>query len=199
VTVDGSTPEFMLPLVGFKSRKAAQISAYFALRSIAPHRGMIEKLKLIKLIYFCEREFLKQHHFPILYDEFYSLPHGPICSATLNGIDGLIHEKIWGEFVARNGNVVVAMKKFNRDDLDEISAAELRILKFIWSRFGNMTASQLRNYSHEHCSEYTEIADGRIPISYREVMEAVGAGEAQADIVDDEIRDIRRAESALMG
>ena len=31
-----------------------------------------------------------------------SLPHGPICSSTLYGIDGAIHEEIWSDFIARN-------------------------------------------------------------------------------------------------
>ena len=62
-------------------------SAYFALKS----GGVIEKLKLIKLIIFRER-FLSEYHHPMLFDELYSLPHGPICSSTLNGIDGIIHD-----------------------------------------------------------------------------------------------------------
>jgi uncharacterized phage-associated protein len=197
----GSIPNFLVPLVGFKSRKAAQIAAFFALKSTVPNRGTIEKLKLIKLIYFSERESLGLHHLPMLFDEFYSLPHGPICSATLNGIDGKLDESdenIWGEFIARNGNVVVAMKKFTRENLDAISNAEIKILKFIWHRFGNMTASQLRNYSHENCPEYTEVNDGRIPISYRQVMEALGFEKAGAALVDDKIRDIRLNESARL-
>jgi uncharacterized phage-associated protein len=188
----------MLPLVGFKSRKAAQIAAFFALKSTIPNHGTIEKLKLIKLIYFSEREFLRAYHLPMLFDEFYSLPHGPICSATLNGLDGKLDdgdESVWGEFIARNGNVVVAMKRFTRESLDAIGTAEMKMLKFIWHRFGDMTASQLRNYSHENCPEYTEITKGRIPISYREVMEALGVEKAEADLIDDNIRDIRRKES----
>jgi uncharacterized phage-associated protein len=195
---EGYLPNFMLPLVGFKSRKAAQIVTFFALKSVTPNRGTIEKLKLIKLIYFSERESLKQHRLPMLFDEFYSLPHGPICSATLNGIDGKLDagdEGIWGEYIARNGNVVVAMKRFARDSLDAIHHKEVRILNYIWHRFGGMTASQLRNYSHENCSEYTEITEGRIPISYREVMVALGFTGAEADTVDDNVRNIRRKES----
>jgi uncharacterized phage-associated protein len=188
----------MMPLVGFKSRKAAQMAAFFALKSLVPNRGTIEKLKLIKLIYFSEREFLRQHRLPMLFDEFYSLPHGPICSATLNGIDGKLDasdEGVWGEYIARNGNVVVVMKKFARDNLDAILHKEMRMLNYIWHRFGDMTSSQLRNYSHEHCPEYTEITEGRIPISYREVMVALGFTKVDADAVDDEVRNIRRKES----
>jgi uncharacterized phage-associated protein len=77
---------YYAPLVGFESRKAAQISAYFADKE----GGSIEKLKLIKLIYLAEREFVKRHGLPMLYDEFFSLKDGPVCSSTLNGINGSI-------------------------------------------------------------------------------------------------------------
>jgi hypothetical protein len=96
------------------------------------------------------------------------------------------------------GNEIVALKKFTREDFDEISDAEMDILERTWGEFGHMTASQLRNYSHHHCPEYTETA-GRIPISCRDVLEALGASDAEAELVDREISEFRREESALIG
>jgi uncharacterized phage-associated protein len=189
---DQNIPTFMQPLIGFRSRKAAQICAYFALKS----DGLIEKLKLIKLVYLSERKMLAETHHPMLFDELFSLPHGPICSSTLNGIDGEIHSEVWDDFVAHNGNIVVAMKKFARPAFDEISEAEIETLDAIWKEFGRMTASQIRNWTHENCREYTETT-GRIPIAYRDVLLAVGESEAEADAVDREIGEFRRAESAL--
>ncbi|TSE11661.1 DUF4065 domain-containing protein [Mesorhizobium intechi] len=185
-------PPYAIPVAGFKSRKAAQVSAFFALKE----DGIIDKLKLIKLIYFSERKFLSENHIPILWDEFYSLFNGPICSGTLNGINGVIHVDIWSEFVARNGNQVVALKKFGRSDFDEISNAEWAAIEYIWKELGSKTTSQLRNYSHSHCPEYTQVPEGeRLPISYRDILEAFG--DQTADSVEREINSARRAESAL--
>jgi uncharacterized phage-associated protein len=189
---DPNFPNYLAPLVGFRSRKAAQLCALFALKS----QGVVEKLKLIKLIYFSERRVLAEHHRPMLFDELFSLPHGPICSSTLNGIDGAIHGHIWDDFVARNGNNIVAMKKFTRDDFDEVSDEELDAVEEVWRELGHMTASQLRNYSHNNCAEYTETT-GRVPIAYREVLEALGVPEAEAEIVERDIANVRREESAL--
>ena len=124
---DLSAPAWAAPLVGFRSRKAAQLCAFFAVKSA----GTIEKLKLIKLLYFAERKFLSEYHHPMLFDEYQSLPHGPICSSALNGIDGIIHEEIWDDYIARNGNVVVALKSFTRDELDEVSDAEISVINDI--------------------------------------------------------------------
>lgn len=186
-----TAPPWAAPLVGFKSRKAAQLVAYFAIKS----EGLIEKLKLIKLVYWTERRFIANNKHPMLYDELYSLPHGPICSSTLNGIDGVIHEEIWNDYVARNGNVVVSMRNFSRDDLDELSDAEIAVAAKTWQRFGGMTASQLRNYSHKHCPEYTEIENGRIPITYKELFDALGIDDSER--LEHEIQHVRRLDSLL--
>ena len=179
------------PIAGFRSRKAAQMCAYFAVEN----GGTIEKLKLIKLMYLGERAFLSKHHHPMLFDELYSLPHGPICSSTLHGVDGHIHEEIWSEYITRNGNLVVAIKSLERDDLDEISDAELEVISDTWGNLGHMTASQLRNYSHEQCPEYTETEKSRIPITYEQIFEALGE-EGASEIAKD-IEDMVKVEGRL--
>lgn len=190
---DDYTPSYAEPLAGYQSRKAAQLVSYFAVLS----GGIIEKLKLIKLIYLSERAFLKEYHFPMLFDELYSLRNGPICSSTLNGIDGVIHTSVWSDFITKNGNQIVSNRKVQRDDLDELSDAEIDIADAIWNEFKNKTSSQMRNYTHDNCPEYTEVESGRLPISYRDVLEALGDPNAEA--IDREIRDIRRAESLVAG
>ncbi len=193
---DNMVLSYTVPVAAFRSRKAAQMCAFFAAKA----GGAIEKLKLIKLIYFAERGSLREHGFPMLFDEFYSLPHGPICSSALNGINGVISaeiEPIWGEYIARNGNIVVPIRYFDISELDEFSQAEEDILSSIWDELGHMSASQLRNYSHANCPEYTEVERGRLPITYSEVMAALGATDCHE--IDDEIRGIRRAESILCG
>ena len=187
---DLSAPPWATPLIGFRSRKAAQLCAYFA----GKNAGTIEKLKLIKLLYFAERRFISENHHPMLFDEYYSLPHGPICSSALNGINGVIHEEIWDNYIARNGNIVVAIKTLTRDELDDVSDAELTVVDDIWREFGHMTASQLRNYSHENCPEYTK-TEGRIPISYKQILRAVG--EEDADILASDIEDMIDLDIAL--
>jgi hypothetical protein len=115
----------------------------------------------------------------------------------LNGIDGVIHCEVWDEFITRHGrDQVFPKRKFIRDDLDELSAADLAAAESVWGQFGHMSAWELRDYTHQNCPEYTETT-GRIPISYREVLEALGQNDAEAEAVEREIADVRRSESAL--
>ena len=167
-------PSYLEPLAGFKPAKAAQLCAYLSLKS----RGCIEKLKLIKLIYFCERAFLSKYSETILWDELYSLPHGPICSATLNCIDGVIALDVCRNYISKNGNLIYPTRVFTKDDLDELSEAEFEVADAVWHQLGRKSASQLRNHSHAVCPEYTEVDRGRVPISYEAVLEAVGRQDA---------------------
>lgn len=186
-----SAPGYAEPVVGFRSLKAAQLCAWFAVRA----GGYIEKLKLIKLIYLSEREHLVAFEDSMLLDELYSLPHGPICSGALNGIDGVIHKEIWDNYIARNGNIVVALRNFSRQDLDDLSEVDVDMVEAVWKRFGHMTASQVRNWTHQNCPEYTELNTGRLPISYKDVLDA--AGSDNASIIEGDILSLRKAEKAF--
>ncbi len=180
-------------LLGYKSKKAAQISAFFAGKS---NTG-IDKLKLIKLLYLAERTFLSKYGHPMFYDEFYSLRQGPICSISLDGINGLIRKTEWSYYIQKAGNTIKATSVFAREDFDHISDAEHEVAKNIWEKFGGMTTSQVRNYTHRHCPEYTEVSAGRIPISYKEVFDALDM--PNAEMLSEEIEETRRLEAILSG
>ena len=182
--------EMRRKLVGFKSRKAAQIAAFFA--NIG--NGSIKKLKLAKLIYLAEREFLYKYKLPMLFDEFYSLPHGPVCSNALDGINGRLDKKEWDEFIRRHGVEISCRKPLNRSDADQISDAEYDVLNSVWSSFGWMNASEIRNYTHKNCPEYQELNSGRLPISYEDVFKALGFLD-EADSLANNIADLRRLDS----
>lgn len=182
----------MAPLAGFDSAKAAQVAAFFVARE--PH---IEKLKLIKLVYLAERRALSQYGRPMLYDEFYSLKDGPICSSTLNGINGELDASTWSSLIAldSNGRNVHPVREVGRDDLDEVSDAEMDVLESVWAEFKDFTSSQIRNWTHKHCPEYTEVEKGRVPISYADVLKALGDDYASA--IESDITAARRAASFL--
>ncbi|GBF27413.1 hypothetical protein MnTg02_02466 [bacterium MnTg02] len=183
----GTTP------VGFEEQKAAQISAFFA----AKNGGSIEKLKLIKLIYLSEREFVSQHGHPMLFDELYSLPHGPICSSALDGINQNLTNDVWKVNISKEQkNDIETKLTADTENFDHISKAEYAVLCSIWESFGFMTSNQLRNYTHKNCPEYTEVEKGkRMPISYRDLFEALDFDDPENS--EDRIMDTRRAHNVL--
>jgi uncharacterized phage-associated protein len=177
------------PIAGFQSEKAAQIAAFF----VSMAGGRIDKLKLAKLQYLAEREHLAVHALPMVYDELYSLPHGPICSSSLNGAEGKLGARDEWKSIASSGKQDIhGRPNVVRDDLDHVSDAEFDVLSKIWDRFGTMSASALRAYTHDpnNCPEYTEVEGARLAISYAEVLNALGY--QNADQLASDIEAFRR-------
>lgn len=154
---------------GYNVRKAAQVTAYFASKA----GGSVEVLKVAKLLYLADREFMSRYDFPILFDYLVSMPHGPVTSVTLNYINGLEADRHqWDEFVeARaSNNVGLVNQSFSVNDLDELSEAEVHVLDATWDQFGHMTSWQLRNYTHLNCPEWEDPHGSSNPIPYERVL-----------------------------
>src|ERR1700730_721904 len=153
-------------LLGFRSRKAAQVSAVFLARA----GGRMDKLKLIKLLYLTERESLAKRGRPIFYDEFYSLKDGPICSNALDCLNGQSDKDVWSAYVRKEGSKDMLLVA---ECDDEISRSDRDILQSVWEQFGWMNTNQVRQWTHLHCPEYTEVASGRLPIDYTQIARAL--------------------------
>lgn len=162
----------------FKMKKAAQMAAYFACRE----GGEINVLKLVKLIYLAERECMKQYGFPITYDKFVSMPHGPVNSITFNLINGAVPESDdWDSIISdRAGHMVKAQQKVERADLVDLSDAEFEILAGTWKEFGRFDGFELSDYTHKNCPEWKDPKGSSFPIDYGTLYEALGNSEPVA-------------------
>lgn len=158
---------------GFNARKAAQIAAFFALAN----GGKIGVLKLVKLIYLADREFMARYSFPMLWDRLVSMPHGPVNSITYSHIDGqagLVEE--WDELLTDRSNheIGLADAALSTESLDELSEVELEVLDGVWGQFGGMSGYDLRNYTHQHCPEWEDPNGSSTPIPYERVLKFLG-------------------------
>ena len=70
----------------FNERKAAQAAAYLLCKA----GGSLNVLKLVKLMYLAERESLRRYGETITGDALVSMRNGPVLSATLDHINGLV-------------------------------------------------------------------------------------------------------------
>jgi uncharacterized phage-associated protein len=186
----------MKSLMGYSVRKAAQVVAFFA----RCEGGAINVLKLSKLLYLADREYLSRFDRPILYDRFVSMDHGPVDSLTLDYINGAREDlEGWGSFVtARKGNLVaLADHRLAIADLDELSKAELEVLEGVWARFGGMTQYELRDFTHEHCPEWEDPQGSSAIIPYERVLRILGRDAETAERILDEIETDRALFDAM--
>ncbi len=81
---------------------------------------------------------------------------------TGNAFANLINgggDGIWAAYLTRNGNHVYPARAITRAELDEVSDAEFESVLSVRDEFSKMSASQLRNYTHKYCAEYTEVPE----------------------------------------
>ena len=175
--------ETKMTIPGYNIRKAAQVTAFFAIKQ----GGAIEVLKVAKLLYLADREFMSRYNFPILFDCFVSMPHGPVTSMTLNYINGMEEQRDhWEDFVVgRAGNKVgVSRQDMSVDELDELSDAEVHVLEATWDQFGHMSSWAVRNYTHANCPEWEDPHGSSNPIPYERVLKFLHK-ENSAEIADE--------------
>ena len=168
----------------FKERKSAQAAAYI----LAKHKGKMDYLKLIKLLYLADRASLVKKGKPITGAKMVSMPFGPVLSEILNLINlGRRYEedRPWLEYVSAPEGYAVRLVSADTE-YDQLSEHERSILDEIDAMFGKMNKWSLVDWTHE-LPEWQDPRGSSLPIDPADILRAEGRSE----------RDIQRiAESA---
>lgn len=181
----------------FKPRNSAQMAA--ALLAKAGDQNL-NVVKLTKLLYLVEREFMGRHGFSISGDRMVSMPKGPVLSETLNLTNGAVDSVDWEEWVEdREGHNVRLKKNFSREDLDSLSDAAIDSVDAVWEQFGHMTQWELVKYTHDHCAEWEDPGSSAFPIPAKRVFLAVGKSGDEADHLAREIQAQNAFEALFAG
>jgi uncharacterized phage-associated protein len=170
----------------YSDERAAQMAAYFLTKSA----GRMPHLKLMKLMYLADRESLRRYARPMSYDRLVSMPHGPVLSRTLNLISDDVSSDAWSAWIADAANYMVHLARNvgAREDFDELSDADLRVLDDVWQEFGHLDKWAIRDYTHQHCSEWQDPGDSSRPITFTDVFVALGASAEDAQAREAELR-----------
>jgi len=172
----------------YSPRRVAQIAAFFANKE----GGVIPVLKLIKLLYLADRESLGRYGEPITYDLPVSMDHGPTLSRSLNLIDGNVNgppAAQWDEWMnPRQGHDVSLKRQFAREDLDELSDADLEVIELVWRQFGHMDRWTISKWTHDNCAEWEDPKGSSIPIDEAKRLRAIGTAPERAAVLAGEIR-----------
>ena len=181
-------------LPGYDVDKAAQAVAFFALKA----GGSINVLKLTKLMYLAEREFMARHDEPMFYDRLVSMPDGPVPSVTLNLINGNAEHDAWSRFVsARVGYDVSVGDNITFERLDRLSRADKQVLEDLWDRFGSYDKYALRDFTHkkQNIPEWVDPQGSSNPIYHEDVFRYLHKEDSQA--LAEGVEEYRRVHSYL--
>lgn len=161
----------------FNTRKSAQVAAYFC----AKQEGTIPVLKLVKLIYLADRQFMSECGFPITNDKHVSMQHGPVNSITYDLIGGGLESDAWSDLISDRGegHVVSLKRPLTDDDDDELSEAEIEAMQTVWDQFGGMTKYGIRDWTHKHCPEWEDPHGSSYPIPLERTLRFLKVAEAE--------------------
>lgn len=179
----------------FSSARTAQVCAEFTRRA----GGTINVLKLVKLVYLCDRMSMKQYASPITYDRYASMDHGPVPSNTLNLINGRLIDPAWNKWMENREGYTVSVRRqgFVSKDLDELSVADLEIMDKVWDEFGDIAERDLSRYTHEHCTEWEDPGGSSTPIEEWEIFLALGWNRRDAESAHQQIQEQREIDRVL--
>ncbi len=154
----------------FDEKTTTQLAAYFLMKN----GGKMSYLKLIKLLYFTDREYIKQTGSSITKDTYFSMKNGPVLSNVLD----LIHTEpepnhlsYWNSIIS-DSNSAYELKIVNEPDFEALSPAAMEIADKIYEDFGKLTRWKVRDISHE-LPEYSKLDEGRESIEYRDIAKAL--------------------------
>lgn len=180
----------------FCEEKVAQMAAYLLQR----RGGRMSYLKLMKLLYLADRESMGRFGESMSGDHMVSMPKGPVLSQTLNLITGSSCDSTnWQSWINGEANYEVSIKKVAaaRDDFDELSNSDLKILDSVFEKFGHMKRFELVEYTHANCAEWQDPNGSSYPIKPESVFLALGKDEKTAGFLAKNVVEQQQLESFL--
>lgn len=140
----------MKMLLEFDYKKATQAINYLTKKE----GGQIDKLKLIKLVYFADRYHLRRYGRPMINDMYLAMRLGPVGSSVKDIAEFSRfldeEEKQYATSFLGRGGVDNTIKSIAEVNTDVFSKSELEALDFAYTEFGGQSASSLVNVTHRY-------------------------------------------------
>lgn len=155
----------------FREDKASQAAALL----LQLGGGRMNHMKLIKLLYLADRDALLRFGRPITFDHYYSLPHGPILSFTLDLVNSDRDPEspsYWDELISERQGHEVALRSSTLETV-ALSDAERQVLEDVSRDYGSMDQWQLRDLTHT-LPEWQDPQGSRVPISIDDILQGEG-------------------------
>ena len=180
----------MLP---FNERRATEAAARF----LKLRGGRMKYLKLVKLLYFLDREALLRWGMPVTTDQYVSMDNGPVVSRIY---DLMLEElppgtdSIWRRNISVPNDWDVTL--IAEPEPAELSPAEDALIDEIFARYGKMNRWDLVRLSHD-LPEWQDPKGSAIPIAYKDILRAGGKTEAEIAAIEAELDALATTEAML--
>lgn len=163
----------------FNEKTTTQLAAYF----LKKNGGKMSFLKLIKFLYFADREYINKTGSSITKDTYFSMKNGPVLSRVLDLIHAgpePNHLSYWNSIIS-SSNSPHELEIVKEPDFDELSQAAKEIADKIYKDYGQLDRWKVRDISHK-LPEYSKLDEGRKSIEYQDIAKALSIPD---DLIED--------------
>ena len=175
----------------FNEAKATQAAAHL----LKLRGGKMSYLKLIKLLYFVDREALLRWGRPVTTDRYVSMSHGPVVSRIYDLVSDEPDPKrhtVWHRYISVPQDWEVSL--LADPSSDELSPAEEELIDEIFARYSRKSRWELRDISHD-LPEWEDPQGSTIPIEYRDILRVGGKTEAEIAAIEDDLENLAAVQS----
>jgi uncharacterized phage-associated protein len=134
---------------------------------LSRHEGKLDRIKLIKLIFFADRLHLARYGRPIVGGRYCAMEHGPVASDFYNAIkDNALDGTLPEEGTPR-------VEGTRKADEDFLSESDIEILRVVNDTYGPLDGWRLRDLTHETKSWTKNYKGGNssYPLPYEDFFE----------------------------
>ena len=111
-------------------------------------------IKLMKMLYFTEKEVWLCYGYSITCDEIFSMPHGPVLSHTYNMITNGSNDSVCNDWISGEDDYCAALKPKGitannyEDKFNLLSKAEVLLVDEIYNKYKLLTKRQIWDIHH---------------------------------------------------
>lgn len=137
-----------------RERLAAEAAAALIMRA----GGAVGALKLMKLMYLVERETMRRHVFPIVFDDIYAMRNGMALSRTYDLMiqkPGTPTNGEWERIIERSSLGLVVRQGVPVESLDGLTPNDVAVIDDVWHTHGGKSKDDLIHDVHHALAEWT--------------------------------------------
>ena len=165
----------------FDEMKATQAACYL----LSLNAGRMNHLKMIKLLYLADRQYITDWSNSITTDCYVSMDNGPVTSRIYDLIKDSKTDNgsYWASCIRTNGYDVFLMKE--PGEYDRLSPMEMEVIAEISNRFESASAWDVVKYCHENLAEWQNPAGSSIPITIEDIVKVVKSDKDRDECIEE--------------
>ena len=137
-----------------RERLAAEVAAALITRA----GGAVGALKLMKLMYLVEREAIRRHVFPIVFDDIYAMRNGMALSRTYDLMiqkPGTPTSGEWAGIIEHSPRGLIVRQGVPIESLDGLTPNDVAVIDDVWNSHGGKSKDDLIHDVHHALEEWT--------------------------------------------